>query len=328
MPTRDLVDRLKGHDIRALARCLTWAENDAGAADELLTALGPCPGRAWVLGLTGPPGVGKSTLIGQLIRQALAANLAVAVLAVDPSSPYSGGSLLADRLRMGVDALGDRGVFVRSLSNRGQTGGLSPGLPLAVQFLDHYGFDVVIVETVGVGQSEVSVMRVADYVALVLVASLGDEVQAMKSGIMEIADLYVVNKARMVGADKLAGHLQAYIAEAPRYAGFAARRPRVVLTDALEQDGVDALWEHLSIERAQRWGAGAAAGTCHDDGQLVAQRLADRFRLDALDLLRRLDQTDLSFDQVYARVAQQIGARLSGAMASSHSGSGEAVDQS
>jgi LAO/AO transport system kinase len=318
-----LIERLRSRDDRALARCLTLAENDPGAALGLLETLGPCARRAWVLGITGPPGVGKSTLIGQLIRRALSSELSVAVLAVDPSSPFSAGSLLADRLRMGVDALSSRGVFVRSLSNRGQSGGLSPGLPLAVRFLDHYGFDVVLVETVGIGQSEVSVMRVADYVAVVLVASLGDEVQAMKSGIMEIADLYVVNKSRIPGTDKLVGHLRSYLTEAPRFSETKARRPGVLLTDALHQDGVDALWQHLAAERSRYRVDGTAGRAGRDDGELVAQRLADRFRADALAVLRGLDGAGLSLDEMYALVARRIGAQLPGPIEASVSGNGK-----
>ena len=301
-----LAEKLRQRDSRALARSITLAENDPRRALDLLEQLGPVAHRAWVLGITGPPGVGKSTLVGQLIRRAVEARLALAVLAVDPSSPFSHGALLADRLRMGVDGLAPESVFVRSLSNRGASGGLSPGLRLALRFLSHYGFDLIVVETVGIGQSEVDVMHVADCVAVVLMASLGDEIQAMKSGVMEIADLYVVNKCCTPGTDRFVSHLNASFADSPKYGDPARQRPAIFLTDAIERRGLDELWEHFD---------GVRRNACCDSGEqrtmpradcLIMERLVDRFREDATSVMRGIDPSSCSIDEVYGLIARRM----------------------
>jgi LAO/AO transport system kinase len=212
----DLVGAARGGSVRAIARLLTTVENGGARAAEVARELTGMPRTAQVVGITGAPGAGKSTLTSALIRllrrdEAARPARSVAVLAVDPSSPFSGGALLGDRVRM-ADHVTDPGVFIRSLSSRGSLGGLSAGTPAAVDLMSALGFDVVIIETVGVGQSEVDVMNLADTVAVVLAPGMGDAVQAAKAGIMEIADLLVVNKADHEGTRGTVRELKSMVA--------------------------------------------------------------------------------------------------------------------
>lgn len=304
----DLGRRLREREYRVLSRCLTFAENDPDAAMSLLENLGDAPLRSWVLGLTGAPGVGKSTLVGRLLKRCMQAGWSVAVLAVDPSSPHGSGALLADRMRMAVDECDPRRVFVRSLASRGHGGGLSPGLPAALAFLDHVGFDLVIVETVGVGQTELEVMRVADCVALVLVAALGDEVQAIKSGVMEIADIFVVNKSDLPGTDALLTTLEAFLAEAPRFTEGTAVRPPVFAVSARADDGVDALWAGL-LARHSAWQA-APGPRPLDSPAWLARRLAARFEPVAEEILRVSRPPVQSLDSLLAFVCNQLAGQF------------------
>ncbi len=196
-------------DVRALGKALSVIEDATPEITELLAGL-PESGHAQIIGITGPPGVGKSTTTGALISEYRKQNLRVAVLAVDPSSPVTGGALLGDRIRMQEHAL-DEGVFIRSMSSRGQLGGLSSATQTASKVLAAVGFDIVIVETVGVGQSEVDVVNAVDTVVLVLAPGAGDGVQAAKAGILEIADIYVVNKADRDGAEGVVRELRSMI---------------------------------------------------------------------------------------------------------------------
>ncbi|MEW6366053.1 MAG: methylmalonyl Co-A mutase-associated GTPase MeaB [Acidobacteriota bacterium] len=179
---------------RAVARALSLIENDDSAAPDLLAALYPHTGRAETIGITGPPGAGKSTLVDKLITLYRGAGRRVGVLAVDPTSPFTGGALLGDRVRMGSHGH-DAGVFIRSMASRGHLGGLSRSCGEAIQVLDAAGLEVVLVETVGIGQDEVEIARFADTTVVVIVPGLGDEVQGLKAGVMEIADVFVLNKA-------------------------------------------------------------------------------------------------------------------------------------
>ncbi len=204
-----LLEAAVAGDVRALGKALSVIEDGTPELIELLTGM-PETGSALLIGVTGPPGVGKSTTTGALISEYRNQGLRVAVLAVDPSSPVTGGALLGDRIRMQEHAL-DEGVFIRSMSSRGQLGGLSSATQAAAKVLDAVGFDVIIVETVGVGQSEVDVVNAVDTVVLVLAPGAGDGVQAAKAGILEIADIYVVNKADRDGAEGVVRELRSMI---------------------------------------------------------------------------------------------------------------------
>jgi LAO/AO transport system kinase len=198
----ELSERLLSGDVRALARGISLVEEGAPAAVDLLRAIFPGTGHATVIGVTGAPGAGKSSLVDRLVAEYRKTREKVGVVAVDPSSAYSGGAILGDRVRM-LDHSTDPGVFIRSMATRGHLGGLSRAANDAIDLLDAAGFDPILVETVGVGQDEVEVVKTADAVVVVLVPGMGDDVQAIKAGILEIADLFVINKADRNGADRL-----------------------------------------------------------------------------------------------------------------------------
>jgi len=221
-------------DVRALARAATWIENGAPEATSLLAELSTRVGKALVVGITGPPGAGKSTLCDQLIQAVRSEGKRVAVIAVDPSSPITGGALLGDRIRMQRHH-DDPGVFIRSMATRGWHGGLAKSTADLVKVLDAAGYDVVIIETIGVGQAEVDVARVAGVTVVVLVPGAGDDVQAIKAGIMEVAQVFVINKADLPGADRLEQELRASLA----LNGGAV--PPIIKVVALEGKGVDEL---------------------------------------------------------------------------------------
>ena len=240
-----LVDRAREGDPRSVGRLVSQVEDESPLLPELMRALAPHTGHARIVGLTGSPGVGKSTSTHALIGELRRRERRVAVLAVDPSSPFSGGALLGDRIRMGDHVL-DPGVFIRSMAARGHLGGLAWTTPQALRVLDAAGFDYVLVETVGVGQSEVEVAGQADSTIVLLAPGMGDGIQAAKAGILEIGDLYVVNKADRDGADKVRRDLRSMLGLAERREG--AWRPPVLKTVASTGDGVgdvvDALEEH------------------------------------------------------------------------------------
>ena len=227
---------------RAVARALTAVENGLGGADALVDALYPHTGGAWRVGITGPPGAGKSTLTDRLVGALRQRGQTVAVVAVDPSSPFTGGALLGDRVRMDRWAPDD-GVFVRSLAARGALGGLSEAAEAACDVLDAAGYSVVLVETVGVGQGEIDVAETTDTTLVVLVPESGDAVQAMKAGLMEVADVFAVNKADKPEAGKLARALRAALHLRPTAA------PPVVSVSALKDEGTETLLAALDAHR-------------------------------------------------------------------------------
>ncbi|HEX5108919.1 MAG TPA: methylmalonyl Co-A mutase-associated GTPase MeaB [Vicinamibacterales bacterium] len=242
-PSRDLVFELAGRVVRgeprSVARAISLVENESPDAIPLIQRLHEKTGRAYLVGVTGPPGAGKSTLVDRLITLVRGRGLTAGVIAVDPSSPFTGGAILGDRVRMSAHA-SDDGVFIRSMATRGHLGGVARATSDAVAVLDASGKDVVFVETVGVGQDEVDIVRTADVSVLVLVPGAGDDVQAIKAGIMEIADIFVVNKADRDGSERAAEAVGAALSLRTYAAG--EWRPPILKTEATSGAGVDALW--------------------------------------------------------------------------------------
>ena len=237
---RSFAQRILQGQVAAAARAMTWVENRTPEAEPLLTALAPHQGRAQRVGITGPPGAGKSTLVDALVRQAREKQHKVGVVAVDPSSPFSGGAVLGDRVRMGR-ALEDPDVFVRSMAARGCLGGLSRTAQEAADILDALGKDFLCLETVGVGQSELAVASSSDTCVVVLVPESGGVVQAMKAGLMEIADVFVVNKSDRPGADDM----QRQLLEAASFADRDDWCPPVLKVTALDGQGISELYTEL-----------------------------------------------------------------------------------
>ncbi|MER6875679.1 methylmalonyl Co-A mutase-associated GTPase MeaB, partial [Amycolatopsis sp. NPDC000673] len=234
----ELVGRAREGQPRAVARLISLVEDSSPRVADIARALTPYTGRARVVGLTGPPGVGKSTSTSALLTALRGEGLRVGVLAIDPSSPFSGGALLGDRIRMTEHAT-DPGVFIRSMATRGHLGGLSWATPQAVRVLDAAGFDVVLIETVGVGQSEVDVVKLADTTVVLLAPGMGDGIQAAKAGVLEIADVFVVNKADRDGADATVHDLKQMITLARRELRGPSWRQPIVRTVAAKGEGVD-----------------------------------------------------------------------------------------
>ncbi len=272
-----LVSRMRTGERRATSRVITELERASPVMPALLQRMKPYLGHALVVGFTGPPGAGKSTLVNAVIKEARSHGKTVGVIAVDPSSPVSGGAILGDRIRM-TASLDDDGVFVRSLASRGQLGGLSPAAVRIIDAMDAAGFDLILVETVGTGQSEIDVATVTDLRIVLAAPGLGDDIQAMKSGLLEIADILVVNKADRPGADETyqqlfgALHLRAGNASVP-----------ILKTTALTGDGVSTLVAHIldraaaltgqsSLERRRRRARFLIARAAAD---LVAARIRD-----------------------------------------------------
>jgi GTPase len=239
-----LVAGVRAGDGRALARAISMVENREPGGSELVRELYSETGSAFAIGITGPPGVGKSTLVGALVKHVRSLGLSVGVVSVDPSSPFTKGALLGDRIRL-ADHFLDPGVFIRSMGARGHMGGLAEATLQAVLLLDAAGKDVVFLETVGAGQSEVEVMRIADEVVLVLMPGAGDSVQALKAGIMEIPDVIAINKMDQPGAQALRSDIKGVLSLAPA----TERQPAVVLTESLREEGIEQLWSTVTERR-------------------------------------------------------------------------------
>jgi LAO/AO transport system kinase len=299
-----LADAALAGDRRALARLLTAVENRTPVAEAAMRRLYPLAGRAHLVGITGPPGSGKSTLVAALIGEVRRAGRPVAVIAVDPSSPITGGALLGDRVRMQAYA-SDDDVFIRSMASRGHAGGLASTSMAAAAVLDAAGFDLVLVETVGTGQSEVEVAASADTTVVLEAPEMGDEVQAIKAGLLEVADLVVVNKGDKPGAQRTASQLRAMLVAAapgPRRGEVDPGRPRpkrpeVLITTAATGAGVPELLAVLDRHRAGgREGLSAGARQARAKAQVWAI-LADRLS-DALQEPARADETRAVLDAV------------------------------
>jgi LAO/AO transport system kinase len=265
---RELTEAAIGGDRRALARLLTAVENRTQVAEAALRTLYPKAGRAHLVGITGPPGAGKSTLVAALIAEVRAHGRTVGVVAVDPSSPITGGALLGDRVRMQSYA-SDRDVFIRSMAARGHAGGLASTSAAAAAVLDACGFDMVLLETVGTGQSEVEVAAAADTTVVLEAPEMGDEVQAIKAGLLEVADIVVVNKGDRPGAQRTAAQLRAMLVptvareDAPDAGRPVPKRPEVLVTTATTGEGIPALLAALDRHQA-----------IHGDGAASAARRA------------------------------------------------------
>ena len=291
-----LADRVLAGDPRAVARGLTLVEDGSAAGLALLAALYPHTGKGWTLGITGAPGAGKSTLVDQIARVLRARGTSVGILAVDPTSPFTGGAVLGDRVRMQGHA-GDPGVFIRSMATRGHLGGLSRSTTDAALVLEAAGRQCVIIETVGVGQAEVEIARAADVCVVTLVPGTGDEIQALKAGIMEIADVFVVNKSDREGADRMVSAVESALSLAPAAPG--AWVPPVLKTEATRGTGVETLVETIDAFRQQE-GPALETRRLARSSQRVRDLLSAAF-------LRRVDleMTPEEWQEVYARVARR-----------------------
>lgn len=272
----ELVDRMLAGEQQSLARLITIVEREASEVPEIMKAIYPRTGKAFCIGVTGPPGGGKSTLVDKLTAVARKKGLLVGIVAVDPTSPFSGGAVLGDRIRMQQHYL-DEGVFIRSMATRGSLGGLPKTVRNVVKLLDAFGKDVILVETVGVGQTELDVMETADSVVVVLVPEAGDAIQTMKAGLLEIADVFAVNKADREGADYLVAELEAMLSQSPKQKWWQAP---VVATQAVNDIGTDVLYQHLERHRQ----------TLGQTGQLDVRRRGQR----KVEFLRAIENTIMS----------------------------------
>jgi LAO/AO transport system kinase len=293
----ELVERAREGQHRAVARLISLVEDAHPQLREVAHALTPYTGYAQIVGLTGPPGVGKSTSTSALLSVLRAQGKRVGVLAIDPSSPFSGGALLGDRIRMSEHAT-DAGVFIRSMATRGHLGGLAWATPQAVRVLDAAGFDVVLIETVGVGQSEVDVVKLADTTVVLLAPGMGDGIQAAKAGVLEIADVFVVNKADRDGAESTVHDLRQMISFGRKELRGASWRQPIVRTVASKGDGVEDVVQALSDH--QSWLA--------EHGELTRRRVARAVsEVEAIALQRlRSELGELRGGEELTALAQQV----------------------
>ncbi|NIS09869.1 MAG: methylmalonyl Co-A mutase-associated GTPase MeaB, partial [Candidatus Dadabacteria bacterium] len=266
----NLIDKLLKGDRAALARLISRIEDNRADASSILREINPHTGNAYTIGITGPPGAGKSTFVNSLTALFRQQGKKVGVIAVDPSSPFTGGAVLGDRIRM-QDHTADKDVFIRSIGSRGSQGGLSKATAQILKLYDAYGFDIVMIETVGVGQTELDIIRIADTVLVILVPESGDVVQSMKAGLMEIADIFIVNKADREGAEKISRDIRSIASESG--SDHAWQIP-VLLTTANKNEGID-----------------EAAGAIEDhnkyqqENNLLEKKLQDTRKLELIEII-------------------------------------------
>jgi len=269
----DLVSKILKGDKRSIARLITLVEEQADEARGILKQLYRFTGNGVTIGITGPPGAGKSSIVNLLAKRFRQSNKKVGIIAIDPTSPFTGGALLGDRIRM-QDLTLDEGIYIRSMGSRGALGGLSRASFDAVKVLDAAGMDYIITETVGVGQSEVDIIKLADIVMLVLVPGMGDEIQAIKAGIMEIADIFVVNKADMSGSDRLVNEIKMYLDLNPDKGKI---KPKIVKTVAATGEGIEELKNTiLEVQKQQ------------EEVGLLAEKRKARINYELRELIREI----------------------------------------
>lgn len=242
----EIVEKLLNHSRLALSKAITAVENEYDDAVKIMTEIYPHTGNAYVIGITGPPGAGKSTMTDKIAKEYRKRGKTVGIVAIDPTSPYSGGAILGDRIRM-MDLTADEGIFVRSMATRGSLGGLSQKAGDAVKLMDAFGMDVIIVETVGVGQSEVDIVKTADTTMVVVIPGMGDDIQAIKAGILEIGDLFTINKADREGTDKLNIEIEMMLELNPEHVSW---RPPINRTIASKGIGIEAVVDSIEEHKA------------------------------------------------------------------------------
>jgi LAO/AO transport system kinase len=278
----ELIQKMLSGDKQSLARLITLVETESPKVAEIMRAIYPHTGKAFCVGVTGPPGGGKSTLVARLTSIARGKGLQVGIIAVDPTSPFSGGAILGDRIRMQQHYLDD-GVFIRSMATRGSHGGLPRTASGVIKLLDACGKDIVLVETVGVGQTEIDIMEAADTTIVVLSPEAGDSIQTMKAGLMEIADIFAINKADRPGADYLVAELEGMLHQSPKQSWWQVP---VIATQAVNNVGVAELYEQIECHRC----------ALEQSGMLVLKRSKQR----RTDLLRTIEH------RIMAQVVKQI----------------------
>lgn len=267
---KDLLERFNAKETRALARLISLLENEDPNQEEILKIIFQQTGRAYVIGFTGSPGAGKSSLVDKIVKKIRQQEQTVGIIAVDPTSPFTGGALLGDRIRMQEHSL-DKGVFIRSMGTRGSLGGLAKTTKDVVKAMDAFGFDWVIVETVGVGQAEFDIIHVADTTIVVLTPGAGDSIQTIKAGIMEIADVFAINKADMPGADRVAAEVEIML---DHQSDQTKWRPPVKLVSSLTGQGIDELFEAIMEHRSNM-----------EINDLISKKRSERTRSETLEIV-------------------------------------------